>query len=121
MVERVGLYGDIQRDVMSLITVAAVPKSAGRSRWSASRPVEMQARLRLAASDHTRRHNDRIDRTSAGTADGIDDDVVLLQQPVEHAPGEGTERASTLQGQRDVTLLPVRGSRGSAMGFIRCP
>src|SRR6516225_3958367 len=51
---------------------------------------------------------DRIHCAGARAGDTDDVYVRLLQQSVEHAPGEGTMRAAALQGERDFAPLRPR-------------
>ncbi len=68
--------------------------------------VEVAPRLRPATGDQAGRHHDGVDRPGIRAADGVDDEVVLLQQPVEDAPGEGAERAAALECQREGARRP---------------
>ncbi len=70
--------------------------------------VEVAPRLRPATGDQAGRHHDGVDRPGIRAADGVDDEIVLLQQPVEDAPGEGAERAAALECQREGARRAVR-------------
>lgn len=43
-----------------------------------------------------------IHRACAGTADAVDLQPLLFQQPIQHTPGQGTMRAAALQGEIDM-------------------
>src|SRR3954452_23169789 len=69
------------------------------------------ARLLGAALGQTRRQEDRVHGPGAGPAHGIEGDGVLLEQPVEHAPGECAQGAPALQRQRETLDRPARWLR----------
>ena len=67
--------------------------------------IELGARAGGAALDVPLRHQRRIDGAGAGAADALDVDLVVLEQPVEHAPGEGAMGAAALQ--REIDNAPI--------------
>src|ERR1700712_2308563 len=64
--------------------------------------VETTPRLRLAAGQQTGCENDRVHCAGTRAADRIKGEMLLFEQAVENAPGEGAQRASTLERQRQV-------------------
>ena len=52
------------------------------------------------------RHGNRVDGAGAGRAHPGDVERLVLEQPVEHAPGEGAVRAATLERQIEALLPP---------------
>ncbi|EWS55571.1 hypothetical protein X551_01584 [Methylibium sp. T29] len=62
---------------------------------------ECRARAGAAATGMSRRQHGGVERAGTGARDRGDLDRVVLEQPVEHAPGEGTVGPSTLQSKID--------------------
>src|SRR5262249_54940060 len=81
------------------------------------------ARCNSTCEDHT------VHGTGAGGADCVDRQPAVLDQPVEHSPGKGAMRTSTLQRKVDGLLvgavLPAGGIRRLPCHWIRlaanCP
>src|SRR3954451_21744076 len=51
---------------------------------------------------------DCVDGTCAGPADRVEFEIVLLEQPVEHAPGERAKDTAALQRDRELPLVTAR-------------
>src|SRR6266446_5034078 len=64
--------------------------------------------LGTAAGESVRQH-DRVHRTGRSTGDALDLEPSVLENMIEHAPGEGAVRAAALQ--RQVDLLSIRSMR----------
>jgi hypothetical protein len=66
-------------------------------------PEGLERRLRAvdAAVFHAAGHHRRVHRAGRRAGDAVDLQPRLLDQPVEHAPGERPVRAAALQGQVD--------------------
>jgi hypothetical protein len=58
-----------------------------------------------------------VHRPGAGAADRRDAEVGLVEQTVEHAPGEGAERAAALEDERHRHRPAVPGRRATAARF----
>src|SRR5437588_12211729 len=61
-----------------------------------------------AALGEAAREQNGIDRSRACAADCIEVKLALLDEPVEHAPGEGAEGAAALQRQGKLPWRPSR-------------
>ena len=70
-------------------------------------PLEPRLGFGPSAVDEARGQDRRVDRARARAADRIERDARLLEQAVEHPPGERAERAAALQGERK-TARPFR-------------
>ena len=71
--------------------------------------AETGAGALATALDEAARQQHGVDRAGAGAADGIDVDVGLFQQPVQHAPGKGGKAAAALQAKRQFSRRPNPG------------
>jgi len=75
-----------------------------------ARPEVLEARSRLLAPalapalGEAGRHHDGVDRAGARAAHHVEGEV-LLEQAVEHAPGEGAEGAAALESERQPSAL----------------
>ena len=76
------------------------------------------ARLVGPAAGEPVGEHDRIDRACRGAGNALDLEPAIVEQLVEHAPGEGAVRAAALQRQID-PLAPPAWSRGQAAGLRR--
>ena len=72
---------------------------------------QLRLRARTAAFSQARRERHGVDCAGAGAADPADVDGLLLEQAIEHAPGEGAMRAAALQREIE-TLLSPKGNQG---------
>src|SRR5260370_37188650 len=81
---------------------------------AAPEAVELGARAGGAALAVPLRQQRRIDGAGAGAADALDADPVVLEQPVEHAPGEGAVGAAALQ--REIDGAPIVRRLGLGLG-----
>jgi hypothetical protein len=59
-------------------------------------PLELAPRGVRTALGQAVREDDSVDRPCAGAAHHVELERLFLQQPVEHAPREGAERAAAL-------------------------
>ena len=76
--------------------------------------LEAGARVIGAAVLQAGDEQQRIDRAGTRPADGVEFDAVL-EQTVEHAPGEGAERASSLK-RKGQPLLALSARPGALLG-----
>src|SRR5215472_1627403 len=80
--------------------------------------VERGAGADGAALEKTLRQHGNIDGADAGAADPLDGEAIVLEQAIEHAPGEGAVGAAPLERKIDPALLvvvaPLRHRRYSA-------
>ena len=61
------------------------------------------------ATAPTRRERHGVAGAGRGATDRGDLQPFVLEQPIEHAPGEGTVRAATLQGETECETARSRG------------
>ena len=80
---------------------------------------ELGAGARPAALGEARRQGDGIDGAGAGGADPADVEGLVLEQAIEHAPGEGAVRAAPLERQIEAPLSPPEIQQREAL--IRPP
>src|SRR4029077_173284 len=80
--------------------------------------VERALGLVAAAAAHAVGEHRGVHRAGRGAGDRFDLDALVLEQPVEHAPGVGAVRAAALEGKIDALRLhgslPLRSVRGPA-------
>ena len=75
---------------------------------------ELGARTGAAAFDEPRRNRHGVYRPGAGAADPADVDRLLLEQAIEHAPGEGAVRPAALQREVETSFSPEGNQRRGA-------
>ena len=76
----------------------------GRSTGRRPEAFEALARFARTAACHAIGNCDRVHGSSAGATDGGDVKPLVLEQPVEHAPGKRAMRPAALQRKLDRLL-----------------
>ena len=90
-----------------LVEQARLQRAEGRG--MADAPPEIGERLlraALAAFGQAVGQHGGVHGAGAGRDDALEGQIVLLEQPVEHAPGEGAMRAAALQREVDASAVP---------------
>ncbi len=95
--------------MLSECSVAPAGRAASAAAGSSAAPWRCGARTRssalaralAAAVGQAIGQHGGVHRAGAGRADALDGDALVLEQAVEHAPGEGAVRAAALQRQVD--------------------
>jgi hypothetical protein len=83
----------------------------------------LTARAVRAAFDQPCREGDGVHGAGTGAGDGLDLEPPILEQMVEHPPGEGAMGTAALKSERDVLLARgrVHGAGGRRrLGPVRC-
>jgi hypothetical protein len=70
--------------------------------------VQATPGLRLAAGQKTRGKDNGVPRPGARAANGVEGEVLLFEQAVQNAPGEGSQGAATLESERETFRFPAR-------------
>src|SRR4051812_31559202 len=70
--------------------------------------LKADSRLIWATLGQPRGKQDCVDGARTGPADGVEFEIVLLKQPVKHAPGEGAKDTPALQRERELPLVTAR-------------
>src|SRR5208283_5441724 len=81
-------------------------------------PCQRSAGALWPTTLHTGGQQNGVDRAGARAADRVKLHVIL-DQAVEHAPGEGAERAATLKGEREAPLLRIPYDHNRKLRFLR--
>ena len=66
--------------------------------------AQLGARRPPVAAEQTGRERDGVDGAGTRRADPADLELLVLEQPIEHAPGEGAVRAAALKSKIDPSL-----------------
>src|SRR6185312_4662762 len=112
--DRARRFVEVPRAHRALVPAAMHRREPAELGEAAPEMVELGARARGAALDVALRQHRGVDRAGAGAADALDAELPVLEQAVEHAPGEGAMRAATLQREIDGAQI-----RGFALGHAR--
>ncbi len=71
--------------------------------------IERLARALCPAGGVALRQHHGVQGAGTGAAEPFDDDALILEQPVEHAPGERAMRAAALQREIDAARAGTGG------------
>src|SRR6185437_7838645 len=103
--DRARRFVEVPRAHRALIPAAMHRREPAELGEPAPEMVELGARALGAALEVALRQHRGVDGASAGAADALDAELPVLEQAVEHAPGEGAMRAAALERQVDGARL----------------